>query len=135
MKQFLIKTSTSWADEIDLDGFIILDEKELEEATKEMAELAADNFEAEISIGSNEEINVEASEVLYELNNAIELTPKEYENISRLIGTKYGFSLYYELKNCSGLDGYYEEVEEQKKEDGEQKKINARFDEVKDLFD
>ena len=29
MKQFLIKTSTSWADEIDLDGFIILDEKEL----------------------------------------------------------------------------------------------------------
>ena len=128
MKQFLIKTSTSWADEIDLDGFIILDEKELEEATKEMTELAANDFEAEINIGSNEEINVEASEVLYELNNAIELTPKEYENISRLIGTKYGFSLYYEFKNCSGFDDYYEEVEEQKK-------INARFDEVKNLFD
>lgn len=32
MKQFLIKTSTNWADEIDLDGFIILDEKELKEA-------------------------------------------------------------------------------------------------------
>ena len=128
MKQFLIKTSTSWADEIDLDGFIILDEKELEEATKEMTELAANDFEAEINIGSNEEINVEASEVLYELNNAIELTPKEYENISRLIGTKYGFSLYYEFKNCSGFDNYYEEVEEQKK-------INARFDEVKNLFD
>ena len=135
MKQFLIKTSTSWADEIDLDGFIILDEKELEEATKEMAELAANDFEAEINIGSNEEINVEASEVLYELNNAIELTPKEYENISHLIGTKYGFSLYYEFKNCSGFDDYYEEVEEQKKEDEEQKKINARFDEVKNLFD
>ena len=135
MKQFLIKTSTSWADEIDLDGFIILDEKELEEATKEMAELAANDFEAEINIGSNEEINVEASEVLYELNNAIELTPKEYENISRLIGTKYGFSLYYEFKNCSDFDDYYEEVEEQKKEDEEQKKINARFDEVKNLFD
>lgn len=50
MKQFLIKTSTSWADEIDLDGFIILDEKELEEATKEMTELAADNFEAEMGV-------------------------------------------------------------------------------------
>ena len=128
MKQFLVKTSTNWADEIDLDGFIILDEKELEEATKEMAELAANDFEAEINIGSNEKINVEASEVLYELNNAIELTPKEYENISRLIGTKYGFSLYYEFKNCRGFDDYYEEVEEQKK-------INARFDEVKNLFD
>ena len=135
MKQFLIKTSTSWADEIDLDGFIILDEKELEEATKEMTELAADNFEAEISIGSNEEMNIEASEVLNELNSAIELTPEEYENISRLIGTRYGFSLYYEFKNCSGLDDYYEEVEERKKENKEQKKINARFDEIKNLFD
>ena len=135
MKQFLIKTSTSWADEIDLDGFIILDEKELEEATKEMTELAADNFEAEISIGSNEEMNVEASEVLNELNNAIELTPEEYENISRLIGTRYGFSLYYEFKNCSSLDDYYEEIEERKKENEEQKKIDARFGEVKDLFD
>lgn len=35
MRQFLIKTSTNWADEIDLEGFIILDEKELEDATKE----------------------------------------------------------------------------------------------------
>ena len=75
MRQFLIKTSINWADEMDLDGFIILDEKELEEATKEMAELAADDFEAEISVGTNEEMDVEAEEVLEELNNAIELTP------------------------------------------------------------
>lgn len=135
MRQFLIKTSTNWADEIDLDGFIILDEKELEEATKEMAELAADDFEAEISVGTNEEMDVEAEEVLEELNNAIELIPEEYENISRLIGTRYGFSLYYSFKNCSDLDDFYEEKEEQKKEEEQQKKIDARFDEVKDLFD
>ena len=135
MRQFLIKTSTNWADEMDLHGFIILDEKELEEATKEMAELAADNFEAEISIGTNEEMDVEANEVLEELNTAIELTPEEYEHISRLLGTRYGFSLYYSFKNCSDLDDYYEEAEEQKKEKEKQKKINARFDEVKNLFD
>lgn len=40
MKQYLVKTSTNWADEMPLDGFIILDEKELDEAIKEMAELA-----------------------------------------------------------------------------------------------
>lgn len=135
MRQFLIKTSTNWADEMDLDGFIILDEKELEEATKEMAELAADDFKAEISVGTNEEMDVEAEEVLEELNNAIELTPEEYENISRLIGTRYGFSLYYSFKNCSDLYDFYEEKEEQKKEEEQQKKIDARFDEVKDLFD
>lgn len=50
MKQFLVKTSTNWADEIDLDGFIILNEKELEEATEEMAELAANDFEAEMGV-------------------------------------------------------------------------------------
>jgi len=135
MKQYLIKTSTNWADEMDLDGFIILDEKELEEATKETAKLAADDFEAEVSIGTNEEMDVEAQEVLDELNNAIELTPEEYENISRLIGTRYGFSLYYAFSNCSDVDDYYEEIEEQKKEEEEQKKINTRFDEVKNLFD
>lgn len=135
MKQFLIKTSTNWADEMDLDGFIILDEKELEKATKEMTELAADDFEAEVSVGTNEEMDVEAEEVLEELNNAIELTPEEYENITRLIGTRYGFSLYYKFKNCSDLDNYYEEIEEREKEKEEQKKIDARFDEVKNLFD
>ncbi len=114
MRQFLIKTSTNWADEIDLEGFIILDEKELEEATKKMADLAADNFEAEVSVGTNEEMDIEASEVLDELNNAIELTPEEYEHISRLIGTRYGFSLYDAFKNCRDLDDYYEEVEERK---------------------
>lgn len=135
MKQYLIKTSTNWADEIDLDGFIILDEKELEEAKKEMADLAAEDFEAEVSIGTNEEIDVEASEVLVELNDAIELAPAEYENISRLIGTRYGFSLYDLFKNCSDLEDHYEEKEKRKEEEQQQKKINARFDEVKNLFD
>lgn len=135
MRQFLVKTSTNWADEIDLEGFIILDEKELEEATKEMADLAADDFEAEVSIGTNEEMDVEASDVLDELNNAIELTPEEYEKVSRLIGTKYGFSLYDLFKNCSDLEDHYEEIEERKEEEQQQKKINARFDEVKNLFD
>lgn len=135
MKQFLVKTSTNWADEMDLDGFIILDEKELEEAKKEMGELAADDFEAEVSVGTNEEMDIEAEEVLDELNSAIELTPEEYENISRLIGTRYGFSLYYAFKNCSDLDDYYEEAEEHKKEEEKQKKVDARFDEVKNLFD
>ncbi|MBR6612911.1 MAG: hypothetical protein IKK93_11930 [Campylobacter sp.] len=135
MRQFLVKTSTNWADEMDLDGFVILDEKELEEATKEMADLAAEDFDAEVSIGTNEEMDIEASEVLDELNNAIELTPEEYENISRLIGTKYGFSLYDLFKNCSDLEDHYEEIEERKEEEAQQTKINARFDEVKNLFD
>lgn len=134
MKQYLVKTSTNWADEMPLDGFTILDEKELNEAIKEMAELAADNFDAEVSVGTNEEIDVKASEVLDELYSAIELTPEEYENISRLIGTRYGFSLYYGLKNCCALDDYYEEKEEKDKEE-QQKKVNARFDEIKNLFD
>lgn len=135
MRQFLIKTSTNWADEIDLEGFIILDEKELEDATKGTAELAADGFEAEISVGTNEEMDVSADDVLTELNNAIELTPEEYENISRLIGTRYGFSLYDAFSNCSDVDDYYEEIEERKKEEEKQKKVDARFDEVKNLFD
>ncbi len=81
MKQYLIKTSTNWADEIDLDGWLILDENDLAEAKKKVQQLVDADITAELSVGTNEEMDVDADEVLDELNNAIELTPEEAEEI------------------------------------------------------
>ena len=40
MKQYLIKTSTNWADEIDLHGWLILDENDLAAAKKKLQNLS-----------------------------------------------------------------------------------------------
>lgn len=134
MKQYLIKTSTNWADEIDLEGFTILDEKKLEEAKKEIAELVDDDFYACVYVGTNEDMDVSAEDVLDELNSAVLLSPEEYKILNSHFGKVYGFSLYEHFINCSSIDDYYEEKEEEIEKENEQKKIDARFDEVKSLF-
>lgn len=135
MKQFLIKTSTNWADEIDLHGWLILDENDLAAAKQKLQPMIDDDFTAELYVGTNEEIEVDADDVLDELNSAIELTPEEAHTLTKFFGLSYGFSLYDRFIRSSDVEDWYEEIEERKKEDEEQKKIDARFDEVKNLFD
>lgn len=135
MKQFLIKTSTNWADEIDLHGWLILDENDLAAAKQKLQPMTDDDFTAELYVGTNEEIEVDADDVLNELNSAIELTPEEAHTLTKFFGLSYGFSLYDRFIRSSDVEDWYEEIEERKKEDEEQRKIDARFDEVKNLFD
>ena len=135
MKQFLIKTSANWADEIDLHGWIILDENDLAAAKQKLQPMIDDDFTAELYVGTNEEIEVDADDVLDELNSAIELTPEEAHTLTKFFGLSYGFSLYDHFIRSSDVEDFYEEIEEKKIADEEQKKINTRFDEVKNLFD
>lgn len=135
MRQFLIKTSTNWADEMDLHGFIILDEKELEEAKKKLQPMTDEDLTAELCVGTNEDIEVDADEVLDELNSAIELTPEEAQTLTKFFGLSYGFSLYDRFIRSSDVEDFYEEIEEKKEAEETQKKVDARFDEVKNLFD
>ena len=135
MRQFLIKTSTNWADEIDLHGWLILDENDLAAAKQKLQPMIDDDFIAELYAGTNEEIKVDADDVLDELNSAIELTPEEAHTLTKFFGLSYGFSLYDRFIRSSDVEDWYEEIEKRKKEDEEQKKIDARFDEVKNLFD
>lgn len=114
MKQYLIKTSTNWADEIDLDGWIILDESDLVEAKKKLQPMVDDGLHAELYVGTNEEIEVDADEVLDELNSAIELTPEEAHTLKKFFGSSYGFSLYDRFIRSSDVEDFYEEIEEKK---------------------
>lgn len=134
MKQYLIKTSTNWADEIDLDGWLILDENDLAEAKKKVQQLVDADITAELSVGTNEEMDVDADEVLDELNSAIELTPEEAATLTKFFGLSYGFSLYDSFIRSSDVEDFYDEIEEQKEAEETQKKVDARFDEVAKLL-
>lgn len=134
MKQYLIKTSTNWADEIDLKGWLILDENDLAAAKKKLQPMVDDDFTAELYVGTNEDMEVDADEVLDELNSAIELTPEEAHTLTKFFGLSYGFSLYDRFIRSSDVDDYYDEIEEQKEAEETQKKVDARFDEVAKLL-
>ena len=134
MKQYLIKTSTNWADEIDLKGWLILDENDLAAAKKKLQPMVDDDFTAELYVGTNEDMEVDADEVLDELNSAIELTPEEAHTLTKFFGLSYGFSLYDRFIRSSDVDDYYDEIEERKEAEETQKKVDARFDEVAKLL-
>lgn len=134
MKQYLVRSSSNWADEIDFEGWEIMNEKELAEAKAEVKAFVKEDFSADVYVGTNEEMEVEASEVLDELNKAKEITPEEAAILKKFFGDSYGFSLYNKFINSYDVERYYEEIEEEKKEKEKQKKINDRFAEVKGLF-
>lgn len=134
MKQYLIKTSTNWADEIDLHGWLILDENDLAAAKQKLQPMIDDGLHAELYVGTNEEIQVDADEVLVELNSAIELTPEEAHTLTKFFGLSYGFSLYDRFIRSSDVEYFYDEIEEKKEAEETQKKVDARFDEVAKLL-
>lgn len=134
-KQYLIKTSTNWADEIDLQGWLILDEDNLAEAKKKLQQIIDEGgLTAELYVGTNEEIDADADEVLGELNSAIELTPEEAHTLTKFFGLSYGFSLYERFIRSSDVKDFYDEIEKKKEAEETQKKIDARFDEVAKLL-
>lgn len=134
-KQYLIKTSTNWADEIDLHGWLILDENELAEAKKKLQQIIDEGgLTAELYIGTNEEIDIDADEVLGELNSAVELTHEEAHTLTKFFGLSYSFSLYDCFIRSSDVEDFYNKIEEKKEAEETQKKIDARFDEVAKLL-
>lgn len=61
MKQYyLVKFADNWADEMDLDGFRIMNDKQLDEFTKGIRNIK--NFPLEIYFGTNEYIPYENQE-------------------------------------------------------------------------
>lgn len=88
-KMYLVTGGYNWADEIDFDGFSIITEKQLERYMKYCKEHEGEEFE--FYCGSNQEVcGYCYGDVLYELETAYELTDKEYETITDLIGREAG---------------------------------------------
>lgn len=124
MKKYIVKSSFNWADEIDFEGFDLFTEKELNAAKADFENL---NFSATVYIGTNEELDIDASEVLDELNSAKEISDGEYSFLRNLFSDHYGETLYDKFFNSRSYDRYLEriekeEIEKQKKLEAEKKK-------------
>lgn len=99
MKYYVMLSSFDWADEIDLEGFVLFTEDELAKE-KELFERIADESDDEsqsFSLGSNEDMWICPSEVVEELENVVEISKSEYDFLNNTLcnGTKkFGKSLW-----------------------------------------
>lgn len=123
MKYYLVKSGLNWADEIDFEGFDLLTENELKKAKKEFKNL---RLTVNASIGTNEDVDIEASEVLEDLRGAQEITESEYNFLNRLFSEHYGETLYNNFIESPDYEDYLNEIEEEKRAKEEEAKEEKR---------
>ena len=102
----LLRYSDNWADEMDLDSFAIVDEKDDIYKNYLKASEYADNVENEdeedslcICVGSNEEVYYDSVSALLNAIEVTDITDEEAKVISKYLGEDYGEpSLEYVLE-------------------------------------
>ena len=98
MSKVLIKWSDNWADEMDIEGFVIED--------KEKAEKWLDNMKSitrpfDICIGTNEEVDYDNGEKFSETISMIDMTEEDEKAFIKLFGKNkwgcgFGFTSFYQ---------------------------------------
>lgn len=118
MSKVLVKWSDNWADEMDIEGFVIMTDSEWKEYKQGIKEKIKP---FSIGIGTNEEIDYDNGEDLLAKLTAKKLTSEEYKTISGIFGNYWGFDQFQYViedniaEEADELEeeGYYEDEEEE----------------------
>lgn len=107
-KLYLVKYNGNYADEFDVYFHLVMSEKELEEAKGLIQKL---NWEyEEFYFGTNEAVDLNSKDLLYYLNEALEITQEQFKVLQDLdiTGVSFGDGLnwdsivehaYYQIEN------------------------------------
>jgi hypothetical protein len=121
MSKVLVKWSGNWADEMNVEGFVIMEDsewKEYQETAKKV------NSPFSISVGTNEDIEYPNGTALLENIKAKKLTTDEAKTIIKFFG-EYGGQDYFRYCLDDALEDEYEvEDEESYYEDEEDEEEN-----------
>ena len=99
MSKVLVKWSDNWADEMDIEGFIIDDKEKVEEWLNNMKSITR-HFD--ICIGTNEDVDYDNGEQFAETISVIDITEEDEKLLKRLFnihngyGNGYGFTSFYQ---------------------------------------
>ena len=95
MSKVLIKWSDNWADEMDIEGFVIDDKDKAEKWFNNMKSITR-HFD--ICIGTNEEIDYHDGEQFVETISIIDMTEEDEKSLRKLFGINngYGFTSFYQ---------------------------------------
>jgi hypothetical protein len=114
MKKLLVKFDSNWADEMDIDGFMVMTQDEWDQYkahTKKFFEQLGERSWS-FGIGTNEEIEYESHDEFIRELKVEEITDVEYESLAHLFkyydGTvQFGFFPdlgYFDLEDLEDLE-------------------------------
>lgn len=92
MRYWLVTENGNYADEFDLEAMKLVQAESKEDALEEVFEdhLEDDEWPKELYFGTNEAMEYENKEDLYDSVEIQEITYSEYSTIKRLLGTSFG---------------------------------------------
>lgn len=89
MKYYLLTQRTNWADEINFEGFLIVEAENEEDAFKAIIS-RNQKFPCIVSVGSNEEIEFKTKEAYLRTFRVKEISEEEYDVIGKVLGGSFG---------------------------------------------
>jgi len=107
MKKVLVKWSDNWADEMDVEGFVILEKEEWESTKKRILSIKE---EFTMYIGTNEEIEYANGKDFLTNIEVKSLSPDEEKIINKFFGDSGGF---YNFLDVYGNDEEDEDEDEE----------------------
>ena len=116
MKRFLVKYSDNWADEMDIDGCVVITEEQYNKIQENLKSFKPFTF----SIGTNEEIEYETLSSLKRKLEFLEIAEEEYSVIEKLELEDMGFAgrlvNWYLLEDNFGMEDWDDEDDEEDEE-------------------
>jgi hypothetical protein len=100
MKNYMMIYSGNWNDEIDVDGFVIMEKKQMSYMTKFLKEY---KNPISISIGFDDYVEYDNGKELLEEISFQEITQEEFETINKFFGTSndFGDNLVLSIKEAT----------------------------------
>lgn len=90
----LVEWNTNWADEMDIQGFCLLEVETIEDLKEQIRNHPYNKSKMEICIGTNEEIYYsDVSEFMQDLSFE-HLSENEYEVVNKLFGKEWGHTSF-----------------------------------------
>ena len=87
MKKVLIEWCTNWADEMDIEGWTIVDKEKSKEI---ISYVTSTNSDFSISVGTNEEIDYSNGKEFLDDLTFTDITDEEANTLIKLFGESYG---------------------------------------------
>lgn len=104
MKNFIMFYSGNWNEEIDVDGFVIMNKKEMDYLNSFLKKYKTT---ISISIGFGDYVDYDNGKELLEEISFQEITPGEFETINKFFGKSndFGDNLILSIKEFADKDG------------------------------
>ncbi len=95
---WLVKYKDNWADEMDLDGFRVMDKKELDEFVKNIGALK--NFPFEVYFGTNQGVEFESVKDIMKAFKFVPLTTFDMQCLKQFFpeAARWGYGMFPEFE-------------------------------------